>query len=213
MVMLKQVLINNKIEWIDWYKTFFLERYIDKVNPDSFKNILELGAYDCKESLTFTELFPNAHITAFECNPETLPDCRLNSGKSDRITLVEKMVTDTPEDHVFHICSGGQSSMHFPYFHHSITFVSTITMDEYLDDQSIDLLWIDVQGGELNVLRSFKDKLKNVKRIYCEVDIKRQRYCSNSTLETVNEFLSDYTIIDTMQLNRNEMHVIYELDV
>ena len=78
-------------------KPFFLERYLEKVNPLDFKNIIELGAYDCKESLTFTRLFPNAHITSFECNPNTLPICRENSAKSDRITLVEKMVTDNPK--------------------------------------------------------------------------------------------------------------------
>ena len=54
-------------------KTFFLENYLEKVNPLDFKNIIELGAYDCEESLTFTRLFPNAHITSFECNPNTLP--------------------------------------------------------------------------------------------------------------------------------------------
>ena len=86
-------------------------------------------------------------------------------------------------------------------------------MDEYLDDRPIDLVWIDVQGAEINVLRSFKDKLKNVKTIYCEVDINAERYQSSSTLRTVNEFLSNYTIKDMMQLNRNEMHVIYKLDV
>ena len=211
--MLKHVLINNKLEWIEWNKTFFLERYLKKENPDEFKNIFEIGAYNCEESLTFTRLFPNAHITAFECNPVLLPTCRDNSRKSDRITLVEKLVTDTPEDSTFYVCDGGESSMNFPYFNHSVTFVPTTTMDEYLDDRPIDLVWIDVQGAEINVLRSFKDKLKNVKTIYCEVDINAERYQSSSTLRTVNEFLSNYTIKDMMQLNRNEMHVIYKLDV
>ena len=93
----KDVIINDERQSIDWHKTFFLERYLEKVNPLDFKNIIELGAYDCKESLTFTRLFPNAHITSFECNPNTLPLFRNNSAKSDRITLVETTDTDNPD--------------------------------------------------------------------------------------------------------------------
>ena len=51
------VSINDERQSIVYHKTFFLERYLEKVNPLDFKNIIELGAYDCKESLTFTRLF------------------------------------------------------------------------------------------------------------------------------------------------------------
>ena len=59
------------------------------------------------------------------------------------------------------------------------------------------------------VLRSFDSKLKNVNTIYCEVDIKNFRYHSNSNLETVIEFLSDFNISDTLKLNENEVHIIF----
>ena len=62
---------------------------------------------------------------------------------------------------------------------------------------------------ELQVLRSFDSKLKNVNTIYCEVDIKNFRYHSNSNLETVIEFLSDFNISDTLKLNENEVHIIF----
>ena len=206
----KDVIINDERQSIDWHKTFFLERYLEKVNPLDFKNIIELGAYDCKESLTFTRLFPNAHITSFECNPNTLPICRENSAKSDRITLVEKMVTDNPRDNRFYICEQGQSSMLIPYQEHKITWVPSISMSEYLNDDPIDLVWIDVQGAETNVLRSFGNKINNVRSIYCEVNIKSNRYAGNSTLKTVTELLSNFTVSDYMHLNENEVHVIFE---
>ena len=44
--------------------------------------------------------------------PVNLPKCRKNSKKSDRIILVEKMVTDTPSNTLFHRITGGLSSMH-----------------------------------------------------------------------------------------------------
>lgn len=208
----KDVIINNERQSIDWHKTFFLERYLKSVNPLDFRNIIELGAYDCEESLTFTRLFPNAHITSFECNPNTLPICRENSAKSDRITLVEKMVTDNPGDNRFYTCEQGQSqsSMIIPYQEHKITWVPSISMNEYLNDDPIDLVWIDVQGAETNVLRSFGNKINNVRSIYCEVDIRSNRYANNSTLRTVIELLSNFTVSDYMHLNENEVHVIFE---
>ena len=83
-------------------------------------------------------------------------------------------------------------------------------MNEYLNDDLIDLVWIDVQGAETNVLRSFGNKINNVRSIYCEVDIRSNRYSNNSTLRTVIELLSNFTVSDYMHLNENEVHVIFE---
>lgn len=211
----KLVTINDQKLLIDWYKTYFLERYLEKKGSKilDYKKILDIGSYDCQESLTFTSLFPNATVIAFECSSYNLPNCRENSKKSDRIILVEKMVTDTPNNTSLHRLAGGQSSMHpSKEYVADIVEVPTIRMDEYLDDSRIDLVWIDVQGAELNVLRSFGEKLKNVNIIYCEVDIDNTRYDSDSTLDTVSQFLfnNGYLITDKMILNPNEAHIILE---
>ena len=205
------VTINNQIVYIDWYQTAFLERYLEdnKSKILDYKKIIDIGAYDCAESLTFTSLFPNATVTAFECNPYLIDKCKVN----ERINLIQKMVTDTPENNKFNICTGGLSSLCLPrYEQYNTIEVETIRMDEHLDDSKIDLVWIDVQGAELNVLRSFGDKLKNVNTIYCEVDICKYRYDSDSTLNTVSGFLfnSGYKIKDIMILTPNEAHVIFE---
>ena len=55
------------------------------------------------------------------------------------------MVTDNPRDNRFYICEQGQSSMLIPYQEHKITWVPSISMNEYLNDDPIDLVWIDVQ--------------------------------------------------------------------
>ena len=210
---MKEVLINDKPEVIGWHKTFFLERYLQKVNPLDFKIVFDIGACDCQESLTFMKLFPNADITAFECSPQLLSTCRDNiKGFEHRITLVEKMITDIPENNKFYMCQGGQSSLCRPNFWNIPINVPSMRLDQYLGEDNIDLVWIDVQGAELNVLRSFGKKLKNVKTIYCEVDIENERYETESNLKTVTEYLSDFTISDSMRLNKNEMHVIFEVN-
>ena len=103
--------------------------------------------------------------------------------------------------------------MHPPKIYNAdIVEVPTIRMDEYLDDFNIDLVWIDVQGAELNVLRSFGDKLKNVNKIYCEVDVDNSRYDSDSNVYTVSQFLfnNGYLIEDMMRLTPKETHIIFK---
>ena len=193
-----------------WYKTKFLEEYLqkNKCKTSEYRKVIDIGAYDCAESLTFTSLFPNATVTAFECNPHLIDKCKVN----DRINLIQKMVTDTPENNKFNICNGGLSSLCLPrYEQYNTIEVETIRMDEHLDDSKIDLVWIDVQGAELNVLRSFGDKLKNVSTFYCEVDIHEDRYVSNSTVSTVMDFINENGRIlkDLFLVNPQEYHLIF----
>lgn len=213
--MKKLVVINDKKAVIDWYKTAFLEQHLQRYKSKVLdcKKVIEIGAYDCQESLKFTSLFPKATVTAFECNPRLINKCKENSEKSDRITLVEGMVTNIPENNTLYLCEGGLSSMCYPMeMEHALISVPTIKMEKYLDDSQIDFLWIDVQGAELNVLQSFGHKLQNVKTIYCEVDITEGRYATNSNMNTVSEFLfnNGYLIKDKMILNPNEAHLIFE---
>ena len=193
-----------------WYKTKFLEEYLqkNKCRTSEYKEIIDIGSYDCAESLTFTSLFPNATVTAFECNPYLIDKCKVN----DRINLIQKMVTDTPENNKFNICTGGLSSLCLPrYEQYNTIEVETIRMDDHLDDSKIDLVWIDVQGAELNVLRSFGDKLKNVSTFYCEVDIHEDRYISDSTVSTVMDFINENGRIlkDLFLVNSGEYHLIF----
>lgn len=193
-----------------WYKTKFLEEYLqkNKCRTSEYKEIIDIGSYDCAESLTFTSLFPNATVTAFECNPYLIDKCKVN----DRINLIQKMVTDTPENNKFNICTGGLSSLCLPrYEQYNTIEVETIRMDDHLDDSNIDLVWIDVQGAELNVLRSFGDKLKNVSTFYCEVDIHEDRYISDSTVSTVMDFINENgrKLKDLFLVNSEEYHLIF----
>ena len=194
------------------YKTYFLEKYLEdhSINTAEVKNIVEIGAKDCVESLTFASMFPNAHITAFECNPELISLCKFNSGMSDRITVVGKMVTDKPENTTFYIPDGepGMGSMKECLLPGSPVSVETVRMDDYLGDEEIDLLWIDVQGAELDVLNSFGSKLKNVKRIYCEMNLLPMRYYDSSSPSEITDKLMDFKIDETYLISKNEVHII-----
>ena len=194
------------------YKTYFLEKYIKdhSVNTAEIKNIVEIGARDCVESLTFATMFPNSHITAFECNPELAALCRFNAGMSDRITIVEKMVTDKPEITTFYMPDNepGMGSMKECVLPGSSTTVETVRMDDYLGDEVIALLWVDVQGAEVDILNSFGKKLDNVKTIYIEANILPMRYYESSTPASITHMLQYRTVEMSRLVGKNEVHMI-----
>ena len=197
---------------MNWYKTKFLEQYISQFNIDtySFNYIIEIGSKDCQEALTFTKLFPNAHIVSFECNPKLLPQCRTNAAKSNNITLIEKCVTDNTDDNLFYLPKNldGTASLHQPNFLYDTVNVDTIRMDQFLTNQTIDLLWIDVQGAESKVLNSFGSKLNQVNTIYCEVDVSPIRYQHSSYESQIIQNLTSFTLSSRLLLNPNEAHLI-----
>lgn len=197
---------------MNWYKTKFLEQYLSEFNIDtsSFNYILEIGSRDCQEALTFTKLFPNANVVSFECNPKLLHLCRTNAAKSDRITLIEKCVTDNPDNHLFYLPRNldGTASICEPGFLYNSVNVDTIRMDQFLTNQTVDLLWIDVQGAETRVLDSFGSKLNQVNTIYCEVDVAPFRYHRGSYEAQVLQKLSSFTLSSRLLLNPNEAHLI-----
>ena len=49
-------------------------------------------------------------------------------------------------------------SVSIPNFWNIPINVPSMRLDQYLGEDNIDLVWIDVQGAELNVLRSFGKK-------------------------------------------------------
>ena len=197
---------------MNWYKTAFLEQYLHQFNIDTslFNYIIEIGSKDCQEALTFTKLFPNAHIVSFECNPKLLPQCRTNAAKSNNITLIEKCVTDNTDDNLFYLPKNldGTASLHQPNFLYDTVNVDTIRMDQFLTDQTVDLLWIDVQGAESKVLNSFGSKLNQVNTIYCEVDVSPIRYQHSSYESQIIQNLTSFTLSSRLLLNPNEAHLI-----
>ena len=91
---------------------------------------------------------------------------------------------------------------------YDIVNVDTIRMDQFLTDQTIDLLWIDVQGAESQVLNSFGSKLNQVNTIYCEVDVLPYRYQNSSYESQIIQNLTSFTLSSRLLLNPNEAHLI-----
>jgi FkbM family methyltransferase len=154
--------------------------------------VLDVGARDCRESLDFAAAFPAATVYAFECNPATLPACRAAAAHEPRLTLTEKAVADSdgrksffpidPKKTVTGSADGnpGASSLFeasgdYPleqYVQDRIE-VETTRLDTFLGQNGIghiDVLWMDVQGAELLVLRGLGERIADVDWIHLEAE-------------------------------------------
>lgn len=70
-------------------------------------------------------------------------------------------------------------------------FVNTITLDSYFADrQSPDILWIDVEGAELLVLKGATSVLKRVKLIHVEVSF-RAMHIGKPLFWSVDSYLQE----------------------
>ena len=175
------------------------------------KTIFEIGARDCAETLLFQQQFPSAQIYTFECNPDTLPVCRQQVKHLDKVLLTEKAVSEIDGEIAFYKIdtqkttttwfdgNPGASSLFrasgkYPlenYIQEEITVNST-RMDSFMEQngvKEIDILWVDVQGAELAVLKSAAKYLKNVKVIHTEVEF-FEIYQGQPLFETLKTYLN-----------------------
>jgi FkbM family methyltransferase len=154
--------------------------------------VFELGARDASETLGFNELLENPEIYSFECNPATIPLCREKIQPYKNIHLIEKAVSEVNGKIKFYQIdqektvttwkdgNPGASSL-FPssgkypiekYVQNEIQ-VEVISLKNFIESYKInhiDLLWMDIQGAELNALKGLGEYIEKVKIIHLELE-------------------------------------------
>jgi FkbM family methyltransferase len=158
------------------------ERFVDAIRREYRDKdpevILDIGSRDLDQSIELRSAFPNARIIAFEPNPEQYKLCYERSKLFD-IDFVGCAVSDEEGESDFWIVdlNEGGSSLLKPI---NVPWSTNISkkvkvpcrrIDNVLKEMGIDhvdCVWMDVQGYELKVLKSFGDYLKDVKVIHGE---------------------------------------------
>ncbi len=171
---------------------YVFKNVIDRRLPQPPRTIIEVGARNCSETLAFHECYPDAKIYSFECNPTTLPLCRAAVQGIPQIELIEKAVCLTNDKVTFYPIdkdktvtthedgNPGASSLfkasgkypHEKYAQLEIS-VDGIRLDSLVETkkiEEIDILWMDIQGGELMALKSLGRHIDKVKFVHTEVE-------------------------------------------
>ena len=145
---------------------------------EDIKNIVIVGAYHGYEIDTLSTNYPNCKVRAFEAHPEHFKALKQRHAATPNVTLINKAVCDINGTiDFFELGNGGGGSgslLEFQghKFGHPFTplepiKVPCVTLKKELGDIEIDLLWVDVQGAELAVLRG--SHLNSVSSLFLEI--------------------------------------------
>ena len=178
---------------------------------EPIKTIFELGSRDLEDAIKLSEYY-DADVYAFECNPDCLVECYKKNVK--RVKLIDKAISLTGGPVSFHpfdltkYNNMGSSSMLWIDFSkrdrsdpdynrenpQKMITVDSTRLDTFMNSENIkqiDLLCIDLQGYELEALRSLGDYLHKVKYIITECSIE-STYIGGATFINLNNYLESY---------------------
>jgi FkbM family methyltransferase len=227
--------------------TYLSEQFLKNIDKDKVKVIFELGSRDLSDAVALQKFY-NAEVYAFECNPDSLNSCNytlsyLEENVKTKIHLVEKAVCleDGPQSFLSFDLSkydnmGASSLLKIDFSTRDETDpdynlpnpqkevkVQGVRLDTFCKNNSIskiDLLCMDLQGYELNAIKSMSSELSKVNYIITEASI-CSSYIGGTKFDELDKFLSEqgftYVFSDTYEYNKpdtskkgfSELNVLY----
>lgn len=190
-----QTNIDNLVVW-------FLNKISERFDLNEIKTILDVGSLNGIESVKFTEKLPNCNVHTFEPNEESYNNVLISTEGINKIKVHNVAVSDFKGESDFYITydnMGGSSLLEPSIIHKtgpniSKTTVSVVRLDEFCYENNItevNVLWMDVQGSELNIFKGMGDILNDVKAIYVECSM-IPYYKGASHKDEVIEYLTKY---------------------
>lgn len=193
-----------------------LRSLIGKANPV----ILDIGCNDGWQTGWFLELFDQALVYCFEPDQRAL--ARFRERITDPRAVVLNMAIGANDDHMdFHISSGSpppnmaeplpagwdqSGSLRKPKDHLEMypwckfdktVQVKVARLDTWADQNSIgtiELIWADVQGAELDLIRGGRETLRRTHYFYTEYS-NRELYEGQANLRQLRRLLPEFEIV------------------
>ena len=186
----------------------------DQIDFGNIKRICDIGSRFLEQTMEMSYIFPDAELHAFEPVPGSYQICLDNKSKlakeyQDRISIhnvavgeSDKEITfnevdDTGSDHnvgassKFKFIPGLNGSFFNKTWNQREIQVQQVTLDGWRKTNNVgtvDLLWVDAQGGELDVFKGAVETLKDVQVIFTEVGLEAY-YQGQSLKPQIDEFL------------------------
>lgn len=165
--------------------------------------IAELGANDGTDTIELYNQFKESTVIACEPDPQLAAICKLKFADKPRIMFLDKACSPIEGLAKFHQSTTGNhgiGSLYKPSGKYSLEalntreiIVETIRLDTICAQHhinKIDLLWLDAQGGELGILQSMGELIKEVSIIYTEYEY-QDIYTGQPLLADLHSFLYD----------------------
>jgi len=185
---------DGHILWIENSVKDFSNLLVQQCSP---KIILDIGSLNGIESVFLADIFPEARIFAFEANPEAYKITKNITNEIENITLYNFAVSDVDKIGNFFVTPNmGTSSMLQPiggpageeFKEISTKFIRIDTWAIKNKIQTIDAVWMDVQGAEEAVLSGFGSLLSGVKVLKTEIG-KKAYYKNHSLKDSILPYL------------------------
>lgn len=155
--------------------------------------IFEAGGHYGSDTIILSERWPEGRIISFEPNPHAFEKLLTLSKEKSNIFPYPLAVANFNGKGVFHICYGtygsdpqfeGASSLlpaaEYMKIHYQgpKIMVNCVVLDDWCKSKQvdhIDFIWLDLEGMELQVLKSSPEILKNISVIYTETNLQKFR--------------------------------------
>lgn len=161
---------------------YWSKDFLKHLNPYEIYTVFEVGARFGDESIQLSEIFVEADVYSFECNPIVIDKTKNRLKDYNRIKFFPFALGDKEEERPFypylnsHDDNIGASSLlkRIDYDKTQIEHEKKVrvrrldNLCEEEDINTIDLLCMDTQGYELNVLKGAGEMIKNIKYIIME---------------------------------------------
>ena len=169
--------------------------------------VIEVGAADGSDSMLLAAICRLGRVYAVECVPESFSSLYARARVRKAIVPICAALSDQAGIRDFWQSSGASAqsgSLLRPTEHltrhPSVAFceedtlqVPVLTLDQvarHCRVQSVDLLWLDVQGSELEVLKGGEQTLLRTRRVYLEAS-KEPLYEGQAVYEALVHFLEE----------------------
>ena len=179
-----------------------------KYNRLPINGILHIGAHDCEERRDYVENGVNDEdIYWVEGNPDKV----LYNKENGVQNIYQALIYDVEKEVEFHVTKDPlndgscQSSSILPFETHSVHYphitvgevkkMKTVTLESLVSTNNIPIenltFWnLDIQGVELEALRSAGDLIRFANAIYCEVNV-QSLYKGCALLGEVEQFMKE----------------------
>jgi FkbM family methyltransferase len=187
--------------------------HIDHLKPflPSDPVILEAGGHEGEDTIEFAKNWPMGSIFTFEPNPRAYRELLNRCAGYPQIHPFPLALDITGGTKTFYLCQGpehspekeGGSSLlpSSPYmiyhFQGDTITVESITLDSWCEAERIDridFMWLDLEGKELDVLKSGPNILNTTNIIYTETNLQEFRI-NCCTFTQLKKYLEDNDFI------------------